>query len=659
MKKNDIFELEITDMGTDGEGIGHYDGMTFFVKDALIGDVITARATKLKKNYGYARVEEIKTPSTFRIEPKCALHKRCGGCQIQALSYEKQLEFKNDKVRNNLMRIGGFSEDELSAKMAPPVGIDDPYRYRNKAQFPVGRDKDGNIITGFYASRSHNIIPVDDCMLGVPVNKEILDIIKAWMNEYGIEPYDEVSRTGLVRHVLIRYGFTSKQIMVCLVINGDGLDSKRRGENVNVSCVASGKITDKRDRDRASYNKANDSKVNCNKADDSKVSCNKANDSKASDNKPCDSKASDSRYNATDTLCERLSKIDGMTSISYNINKENTNVILGKKTVCIWGRSYIEDTIHLLSYPDFTPQGTGITYQISPQSFYQVNPKQTEKLYSTALEFAGLTGKESVWDLYCGIGTISLFLSQRAKKVYGVEIVPQAIDDAKNNAKINGITNAEFFVGKAEEVLPEFYTDAKKNITKGFEAIKPEVPAAKYTDEADMLTPDVIVVDPPRKGCDEKCLDTMLKMEPQRIVYVSCDSATLARDLKILCKEKYELVKWQAFDQFSHTGHVETVCLLSKLYEAKHHVNVRLDMDELDVTSAESKATYEEIKSYVAEHNDGMKVSNLYIAQVKAKYGIIERENYNKPKSDDARQPKCPKEKEDAIVEALKYYQMI
>ena len=616
MKKNDIFELEITDMGTDGEGIGHYDGMTFFVKDALIGDVITARVTKLKKNYGYARVEEIKTPSTFRIEPKCALHKRCGGCQIQALSYEKQLEFKNDKVRNNLMRIGGFSEDELSAKMAPPVGIDDPYRYRNKAQFPVGRDKDGNIITGFYASRSHNIIPVDDCMLGVPVNKEILDIIKAWMNEYGIEPYDEVSRTGLVRHVLIRYGFTSKQIMVCLVINGDGLDSKRRGENVNVSCVASGKITDKRDRDRASYN-------------------------------------------ATDTLCERLSKIDGMTSISYNINKENTNVILGKKTVCIWGRSYIEDTIHLLSYPDFTPQGTGITYQISPQSFYQVNPKQTEKLYSTALEFAGLTGKESVWDLYCGIGTISLFLSQRAKKVYGVEIVPQAIDDAKNNAKINGITNAEFFVGKAEEVLPEFYADAKKNITKGSEAIKPEVSAAKYTDEADMLTPDVIVVDPPRKGCDEKCLDTMLKMEPQRIVYVSCDSATLARDLKILCEEKYELVKWQAFDQFSHTGHVETVCLLSKLHEAKHHVNVRLDMDELDVTSAESKATYEEIKSYVAEYNDGMKVSNLYIAQVKAKYGIIERENYNKPKSDDARQPKCPKEKENAIVEALRYFQMI
>lgn len=611
MKKNDIFELEITDMGTDGEGIGHYDGMTFFVKDALIGDVITARATKLKKNYGYARVEEIKTPSTFRIEPKCALHKRCGGCQIQALSYEKQLEFKNDKVRNNLMRIGGFSEDELSAKMAPPVGIDDPYRYRNKAQFPVGRDKDGNIITGFYASRSHNIIPVDDCMLGVPVNKEILDIIKAWMNEYGIEPYDEVSRTGLVRHVLIRYGFTSKQIMVCLVINGDGLDSKRRGENVNVSCVASGKITDKRDRDRASYN-------------------------------------------ATDTLCERLSKIGGMTSISYNINKENTNVILGKKTVCIWGRSYIEDTIHLLSYPDFTPQGTGITYQISPQSFYQVNPKQTEKLYSTALEFAGLTGKESVWDLYCGIGTISLFLSQRAKKVYGVEIVPQAIDDAKNNAKINGITNAEFFVGKAEEVLPEFYADAKKNITKGSEAIKPEVPAAKYTDEADMLTPDVIVVDPPRKGCDEKCLDTMLKMEPQRIVYVSCDSATLARDLKILCEEKYELVKWQAFDQFSHTGHIETIVKLS-LKKDTPKIEVTMKPDEESNYTPEEKATYPKIKEYV-KNKYGVNVHTSYIAQVKRMCSLDMGENYNKSKKENPEVKQCPQEKVEYVKDALRHF---
>ena len=596
MKKNDIFELEITDMGTDGEGIGHYDGMTFFVKDALIGDVITARATKLKKNYGYARVEEIKTPSTFRVEPQCELHKRCGGCQIQALSYEKQLEFKNNKVRNNLMRIGGFSEAKLDSKMQPPVGADNPYRYRNKAQFPVGYDRDGNIVTGFYASRSHNIIPVEDCRLGVPQNKEILDIIKEWMNECGITPYDENTQKGLVRHVLIRYGFTSKQIMVCLVINGDSLEEKRRGGN------------------------------------------------------------------AADILCERLSKIDGMTSISYNINKENTNVILGKKTVCIWGRPYIEDTIHLLSYPDFTPQGTGITYQISPQSFYQVNPKQTEKLYSTALAFAGLTGNENVWDLYCGIGTISLFLSQKAKQVYGVEIVPQAIEDAKNNAKLNGITNAQFFVGKAEEVLPQFYENAKKteNITDD----------TKTTGRTDMLRPDVIVVDPPRKGCDEKCLDTMLAMSPERIVYVSCDSATLARDLKILCEEKYELMKWQAFDQFSHTTHVETVVLLShKKADSYIHIDVefgegegKIPVDSIakraEAYKPKEKVTYKMIKEYI-EAKYGFKVHTAYIAEVKRNLGLP---MYDAPNAvEELKQPrKHPTpEKVEAIKDALRYFAVI
>lgn len=627
MKKNDIFELEITDMGTDGEGIGHYDGMTFFVKDALIGDVITARATKLKKNYGYARVEEIKTPSTFRVEPECELHKRCGGCQIQALSYEKQLEFKNNKVRNNLMRIGGFSEAELDSKMQPPVGADSPYRYRNKAQFPVGYDRDGNIVTGFYASRSHNIIPVEDCRLGVPQNKEILDIIKEWMNECGITSYDENTHKGLVRHVLIRYGFTSKQIMVCLVINADELDPEHRAADIT----------------GAEYRKFA-GKRNCDKA---------------SDNKECGSKASDSRRSIADSLCEKLSKIDGMTSISYNINKENTNVILGKKTVCIWGRPYIEDTIHLLSYPDFTPQGTGITYQISPQSFYQVNPKQTEKLYSTALAFAGLTGNENVWDLYCGIGTISLFLSQKAKQVYGVEIVPQAIEDAKNNAKLNGITNAQFFVGKAEEVLPQFYENAKKT-----EKITDDTASTGHTD---MLRPDVIVVDPPRKGCDEKCLDTMLEMSLERIVYVSCDSATLARDLKILCEEKYELVKWQAFDQFSHTTHVETVVLLSHK-KPDGHINVKVEFGEgegkvpLDniAKRAESykpkeRVTYKMIKEYI-EAKYGFKVHTAYIAEVKRDLGLS---MYDAPNAvEELKQPrKHPTaEKVEAIKDALKYF---
>ena len=390
--------------------------------------------------------------------------------------------------------------------------------------------------------------------------------VKEWMLLKQIPAYDETTGTGLVRHILIRYGFTTEEVMVCLIINGDRLPEK-------------------------------------------------------------------------EALIERLSVLPGMTSISYNVNTERTNVILGKHTECIWGMPYITDYIHLRNTGDFSVEDTAIAYHISPQSFYQVNPVQTEKLYSTALEYAGLTGEESVWDLYCGIGTISLFLSQKARQVYGVEIVPQAIEDAKNNAALNGITNAQFYVGKAEEVLPAFYNS--NNLDAG------------------MRHPDVIVVDPPRKGCDEQCLSTMLAMRPERIVYVSCDSATLARDLRILVDGGYELQKVRAFDQFAHTGHVETVCLLSKLHEAKHHVNVRLDMDELDLTSAESKATYEEIKLYVAEHNDGMKVSNLYIAQVKAKYGIIERENYNKAKSDDAWRPQCPKEKEEAIEAALKYFQTI
>ena len=472
MKKNDIFDLEITDMGVDGEGIGHYDGMTFFVKDALIGDVIRARATKLKKNYGYARVEEIVTPSAFRVEPKCPHHRRCGGCQVQALSYEKQLEFKQDKVRGNLIRIGGFETEEIDAKMLPVVGMETPFRYRNKAQFPVGTDKDGNLVTGFYAARTHSIIPVDDCLLGVEENAPILEAVKAWMLANGVTAYNEETGKGLLRHVLIRFGFTTKEIMVCLIINGRTLPAQ---------------------------------------AD----------------------------------LIARLSGMEGMTSISININTKNTNVILGDVTECIWGQAFITDYIHLRDTENnYTLTDTAVAYRISPQSFYQVNPVQTEKLYSTALDYAGLTGEEYVWDLYCGIGTISLFLAQKAKKVYGVEIVPQAIEDAKNNAKLNCMENAEFFVGKAEEVLPEFYANLKEGDA--------------------MLTPDVIVVDPPRKGCDSACLDTMLKMQPKRIVYVSCDSATLARDLRILCDGGYELVKVRAVDQFPHTGHIETVCLLEQ-----------------------------------------------------------------------------------------------
>lgn len=455
MQKNDEMILKIEDMGVDGAGIGKADGMTFFVKDAVIGDVVRAKIMKLKKTYGYARLMELLEASPDRVEPKCPYYRQCGGCQIQALSYEKQLEFKERKVRNNLERIGGFSE----IPMEPIVGMEEPYHYRNKAQFPVGTDKDGHIVTGFYAGRTHTIIPNRDCALGLPVNREILDLVIDFMEKYHVSAYDEKTGKGLVRHVLIRCGFTSKEKMVCLIINGKSLPHSEK-------------------------------------------------------------------------LVEALRKIDGMTSISINCNTERTNVILGRKTVVLWGQEYITDQIGEISY------------EISPVSFYQVNPVQTEKLYGLALEYADLHGEETVWDLYCGIGTISLFLAQKAKQVYGVEIIPQAIENAKRNAVKNGIENAEFFVGKSEEVLPEFY---EKEAAAGRKAHA-----------------DVIVVDPPRKGCDEKLLETIVKMAPDRVVYVSCDSATLARDLKILCENGYELKRARAVDQFCHTVHTESVCLMER-----------------------------------------------------------------------------------------------
>ena len=544
-KKNDLLTVTIEDMGHDGEGIGKVDGYTVFVKDTVIGDKVQAKIMKAKKNYGYARLVEIMEPSKDRVEPRCAYARQCGGCQIQALSYEKQLAYKQQKIKNNLIRIGGFQKEEIP--MQPIIGMEDPYHYRNKAQFPVGCDKEGHLIAGFYAGRTHSIISNRKCYLGVEVNEQILNLVLAHMEAYDIPAYDETTGKGLVRHVLIRYGFQSKEIMVCLVVNG-------------------------------------------------------------------------SRIPGTEDLIAKLREIPGMTSISLNINREKTNVILGRKGKLLWGQEYITDTIG------------PIAYQISPQSFYQVNPVQTQKLYEKALEYAGLEGNETVWDLYCGIGTISLFLAQKAKQVYGVEIVPAAIEDAKRNATLNHITNAEFFVGKAEEVLPEKY-------------------------EKEGIYADVIVVDPPRKGCEESVLATMVKMQPKRIVYVSCDSATLARDLKYLRGEGYEVKKVQGVDQFPHTVHVETVVLLSQ-QKPDDTIEIDLDLDELDATSAELKATYQEIKDYVLKEF-GLKVSNLYISQIKRKCGIEVGENYNLPKTENPKVPQCPKEKEDAIKAALKYFAMI
>lgn len=450
LKKNEECIIHIEDMGNDGEGIGKYQGYTLFVKNALVGDTVRIHVMKCKKNYGYARLVEVIEPSPYRVEPKCKIAFQCGGCTLQHLDYEEQLRRKQKKVTDCIERLGGITEGYV---MEPIIGMETPYYYRNKAQFPVGI-KNGKLAIGFYAGGSHTIIDTENCCIQAKENEDIIRCVRSFLEEERVSIYNEETHEGLVRHILTRVGFVTGEIMVCLIINGNDLPGKEK-------------------------------------------------------------------------LVNKLKDIKGMTSISLNINKEKTNVILGNKIKPLWGEPYITDYIG------------AVKFRISPLSFYQVNPVQTRVLYEKALEFADLEGNETVWDLYCGIGTISLFLAAKAKKVYGVEIIPQAIEDARENARINGIENAEFFVGAAEEVLPEKFGQEK-------------------------IYADVIVVDPPRKGCAESLLDTIVLMAPKKVVYVSCDPATLGRDLKYLSARGYELKRVQAVDQFGHTGHVETVVLLTR-----------------------------------------------------------------------------------------------
>ena len=470
MEKNEVFTAEITDLTSEGEGVGKTGGFTWFIKGTVPGDTVTASVMKVKKTYGYARAVEIIKASPDRVEARCPIAGPCGGCQLQGLSYEAQLRFKAEKVKAAVTRIGGFSDGTFETE--PIIGMEDPWRYRNKAQYPVSRAKDGRIVAGFYAGHTHSVIGCKDCLIGAETDGAILRVVTGFMEKYGIEPYDEETRRGLLRHVLIRTSRAFGEILVCLVINGD-----------SIKCA--------------------------------------------------------------DRLVEALvTAVPEVSTVCLNINKENTNVILGDTVKCLFGSGYITDTIG------------GVSFRISPQSFFQVNPVQVEKLYGKALEYAGLTGGETVWDLYCGVGTISLFMARHAGRVFGVEVVPQAIDNAKENAELNGITNAFFTVGKAEEITPLWL--------KG----------------ADAGRPDVVCVDPPRKGCDAACLNAILQASPERIVYVSCDPASLARDLKILAAGGYELKKLCPVDMFPHTVHVETVCLLV-LRSPVTHVNIDVDVEEL------------------------------------------------------------------------------
>ncbi len=514
-KKNDELILEIVDMGSQGEGIGRADGYALFVKDALVGDVIRARIIKTKKQYGYARLMELIQPSPDRVEPACPVARQCGGCQLQHCSYPRQLVWKQEKIAHCLQRIGGLDvrlpgeklpdasdraegtkdHENITAPvvMEPIMGMQEPYYYRNKAQFPVGYDRDGNLVTGFYAGRTHQVIPHTDCLIQHPCNRAILDVVIAFMKEYQIPAYREESHTGLIRHILIRVGKATGQVMVCLVMNGQELPHAKEFVERLLRCESNDHAL--QDGGIAAVAK---------QENHLERSC-------------------------LSTEVERQSRPCKITSICLNVNQEKTNRILGDEIIPLYGQPYIEDSIG------------DIRYRISPLSFYQVNPEQTKRLYETALEYADLQGGEVVWDLYCGIGTISLFLSQKADKVFGVEIVPQAIENARENARMNHIHNAEFFVGAAEDVIPQ-----------------------KYLESGGSLRADVVVLDPPRKGCDEKLLETVVRMEPERIVYVSCDPATLARDLKYLCSHGCELKRVRGCDMFGMSYHVESVCLLHR-----------------------------------------------------------------------------------------------
>ena len=545
LQKNQIISLTIQRLSGDGSGVGHWEGEAVFVPGTAPGDQIQARIVKDCKRYAFGIVDTLETASPDRIPVDCPVAGPCGGCSLRHLRYQAELQAKEDSVADAFRRIGG-----LDVPIQPILPSPEVDRYRNKVQYPVGKDKNGHLCIGFYAGRSHRIVPCTDCKLQPAVLNEIGNTLCGLLEQYGIQPYDEQSGKGLVRHIFLRRGAHSGQIMVCLVCTRPSLP------------------------------------------------------------------------HADEIVRQLCSRFDAIRTILINVNQEKTNVILGLKNQILYGSGFIEDTL------------CDVPVQLGPLSFYQVNTPGAEQLYKVAAAYAAPTPDDLLLDLYCGMGTIGLSMVQHCRELIGVEIIPEAIESAKANASRMGAdvaAKSRFFCADAGQA------------------------ASRLASEG--LAPDIIVVDPPRKGCDQATLSAIIKMAPRRLVYVSCNPATAARDCAILAQSGYSVDKVQPVDMFPRTGHVEAVILLSKLH-SKHHIEVELNMDELDLTAAESKATYQEIKDYVKKQT-GLNVTPLYIAQVKQKCGIIERECYNKPKSENAKQPQCPPEKEKAIREALKHFQMI
>ena len=563
-KKNELIILEITDLTEEGQGVGKSDGLVFFVKDSVMGDLVEARILKVKKNYAYAKVEKLLKPSPYRITPLCPVAGKCGGCQLQHLSYEKELAWKEDRIAQSLIRIAGIPEEEVRKRGEGILG-GKTVRYRNKAQYPVQNGKElhveteqigensaldrkektakncivdgkreGNINSmsvvrkelsglkmGFYGFHSHRIIETEDCLINSEENPLILNCIKEWAREYQISGYEEETGKGLLRHIFLRKGFSTGEILLCLVLNGKSLPhGKELWERLQGLSLSAEEGDLQREAD-----------IPCGMDVQSGVDVRCGVDVHCGTDIPY---GMDVQSKVNDH-CWKNGTVQGrIVGLCVNINEGRDNAILGRETRCLYGKDSIEDKIGELSF------------SISVPSFYQVNPAQTEKIYGKALEYAALTGEETVWDCYCGIGTISLFLAQKAKQVYGLEIVPEAIENAKKNAEKNGLHNTEFYVGAAEEVLPKWVEEQKR----------------EGKDVGHLV--DVVSLDPPRKGCDEACLSAVLELSPKRIVYVSCDPGSLARDMKYLRESGYVLEKWVGIDNFSRSGHVETIALLQK-----------------------------------------------------------------------------------------------
>ncbi|MBU5485183.1 23S rRNA (uracil(1939)-C(5))-methyltransferase RlmD [Clostridium sp. MSJ-11] len=450
VEKNKDYIVDITGFASEGQGVAKVQDFTIFISGAIKGEKCKIKVVKVNKNYAFGKIVEIIEYSPYREEPICHIYNQCGGCQMQHLSYEGQLEFKKQKVQDVMKRIG-----KIDVEVEPVMGMKEPYRYRNKVQLPVGRENE-EIHIGFYAERSHKIINMDNCHIQDEIGDKAVKLMREWITKYNIETYNEEKHKGIIRHIMIRKAFRTGEVMVVVVTRGEELPYKNEFVDIMIK------------------------------------------------------------------------NIPGLVSIIQNVNKDKTNVVLGLKNKTLWGKDSIVDYIGKYKF------------NISPLSFFQVNPAQTEILYEKALEYAELKGEEVVFDAYCGTGTISLFLSEKAKKVYGVEIIPEAIENAKINTRENGVNNAEFIVGKSEEVIPEL-------IQRGIKA-------------------DVVVVDPPRKGCERSLLEAMAKMSPQKIVYVSCDPATLARDLGILEELGYKTEKVQPVDMFPQTAHVETIVLIQRAH---------------------------------------------------------------------------------------------